>query len=55
MVLGYPINLQKSKTICSPTFADMHRCFQRFPKRQILHSSKLKDIADDNFKLDDNT
>ena len=25
-----------------------------FPKRQILHSSKLQEFADDNFKLDEN-
>ena len=25
-----------------------------FPKQQILDSSKLKELADDNFKLDDN-
>ena len=27
---------------------------QPFPKRQILHCSKLKEVADDNFKLDEN-
>ena len=27
---------------------------QPFPKRQILDSSKLKEIADDNFKFDEN-
>ena len=26
-----------------------------FPKRQILHSSKLKEFADDNFKYDENS
>ena len=25
-----------------------------FPKRQILHSTKLKEFADDNFKFDEN-
>ena len=25
-----------------------------FPKRQILHSSKLKEFADDNFKFEEN-
>ena len=28
--------------------------FQPFPKRQILNSSKLKGIADDNFKFGEN-
>ena len=27
---------------------------QPFPKRQILHSSKLKEVAYDNFKFDEN-
>ena len=27
---------------------------KRFPKRQILNSSKLKAFADDNFEFDDN-
>ena len=27
---------------------------ERFPKRQILDSSKLKEFADDNFKFDEN-
>ena len=27
---------------------------QPFPKQQILNSSKLKEIADDNFKFDEN-
>ena len=29
--------------------------FNRFPKRQILDSSKLKDFADDDFKFDENS
>ena len=28
--------------------------FSPFPKRQILDSSKLKELADDNFKFDEN-
>ena len=28
--------------------------FNSFPKRQILHSSKLKEFADDNFKFNEN-
>ena len=28
--------------------------FYPFPKRQILDSSKLKELADDNFKIDEN-
>ena len=28
--------------------------FKPFPKRQILESSKLKEFADDNFKIDKN-
>ena len=27
--------------------------YQPFPKRQIIQASKLKEIADDNFKLDE--
>ena len=30
------------------------KLFQPFPKRQILDSSKLKEFADDNFKLVEN-
>ena len=38
---------------------DFHRremavIFYLFPKRQILESSKLKEFADDNFKVDEN-
>ena len=29
------------------------KIFKPFPKRQILDSPKLKDVADDNFKLDE--
>ena len=29
------------------------RPYESSPKQQILHSSKLKEFADDNFKLDD--
>ena len=32
----------------------MYVLIQPFPKRQILDSSKLKEFADDNFKLDKN-
>ena len=32
----------------------MFTLYQPFPKQQILDSSKLKEYADDNFKLDDN-
>ena len=28
--------------------------FNLFPKRQFLDSSKMKDLADDNFKFDEN-
>ena len=31
------------------------RGLESFPKRQILHSSKLKDFADDNFKFNENS
>ena len=30
------------------------RLVEPFPKQQILDSSKLKEVADDNFKLDEN-
>ena len=37
------------------TSIDMCPCFFKpFPKRQILHSSKLKEFADDNFAIDRN-
>ena len=32
----------------------MEFCLVTFPKQQILDSSKLKEFADDNFKLDKN-
>ena len=37
-----------------PTPLTQHFCFNPFPKRQILDSSKLKGFADDNFKFDAN-
>ena len=33
-------------------FLRFKNCHQPFPKKQILNSSKLKDIAVDNFKFD---
>ena len=36
-----------------PTFTPLLKS-QLFPKRQILESSKLKEFADDNFKVDEN-
>ena len=32
----------------------VHFLFKPFPKRQILDWSKLKEVADDNFKYDEN-
>ena len=32
----------------------MHYLNQPFPKRQILDTSKLEGVADDNFKFDEN-
>ena len=39
------------------THADLDKhffLFQPFCKRQILYSSKLKEVADDNFEFDEN-
>ena len=42
-------------TSCLPRGLKIIRTIQyRYPKRQILESSKLKEFADDNFKLDEN-
>ena len=35
-------------------FLIVSNLFNPFPKRQILDSSKLKELADDNFKFDEN-
>ena len=32
----------------------VYMCLNPFPKRQILHPSKLREFADDNFKFDEN-
>ena len=34
-------------------YKDDSKCFKTFPKRQILDSSKLKGLADDNVKFDE--
>ena len=37
----------------APVFATDSQKGQRFPKRQILDSSKIKEFADDKFKFDE--
>ena len=51
----YPLGPPKMKFMCELFHPNSKFKLQLFPKQQILDSPKLKELADDNFKVNENT